>query len=151
VGKLTIALSGVSADGCVKPECGLRTPLNRHHKRHEALWFNAWAHRQHEPKWQEFVKRYHEFRPEDTVVICLRHHAEIHSMYDRIIQEDRKLLGLPLYRYSWKQGTRLMDKLEAVCEEWLKQKTKGIDSAQYDRTKKLRRRLLKNRERWRDE
>lgn len=105
----------------------------------------AWAHRTQEAKWKAFVKRYYEYREEDTVRICLPHHAEIHSIYDEIIAEDMAIVGLPLYLYSWKQGRLLMQKLRDTCNIWLRQKTPGIDSDTYERTKKIRRKLLKTR------
>lgn len=133
--------------GCTKPNCGHRAALNRHHKAHEALWLGAWAHRGLEPKWRAFVKRYYEFRPEDTVRVCLPHHAEIHSIYDEIIADDMAKTGLPLYLYSWKQGRILMQRLTNACEAWLFQETPGIDSVVYEQTKRVRRKLLKQRAR----
>jgi hypothetical protein len=128
---------------CAKPDCGLRAAIHRHHKAHEALWLGPWAHRASEPRWQEFVARYHEFREADIVRLCAPHHAEIHARYDRVISDDVARVGLPLYLYSWAQAERLMDKLRSACEAWLLRETPGIDSDEYGRTKALRRRILK--------
>lgn len=144
--KLGISLSDVDA-GCSKPECGHRAPCNRHHKSHEALWLGAWAHRGVEPKWIAFVERYYEFREEDCVKICLPHHAEIHALYDEIIADDVARTGIPLYLYSWKQGEILMTRLRTACDLWLQSPSPGLDSAEYERNKKLRRALLKRRAR----
>lgn len=135
-------LAGAS-DGCAKPGCTLRAPINRHHKAHEALWFGAWARRADEPQWRAFVKRYYEYREEDTARICLPHHAEIHSIYDAIIADDMARTGLPLYLYSWKQGKILMERLREACDAWLLLETPGIDSALYERRKHARRKILK--------
>jgi hypothetical protein len=139
----TILPLGSLVGGCAKPDCGHRAPLNRHHKAHEALWLGAWAHRGQEPQWQRFIARYHEFREEDCVKLCLPHHAEIHSVYDEIIASDIARTGLPLYLYSWKQARILMKQLHEACETWLLQPSPGIDSDTYESTKKLRRALLK--------
>src|SRR5215204_1003733 len=128
--KPAIGLAGLR--GCSKPNCRLRAPLNRHHRRHEAIWLSAWAHRRGEPKYREMVARYWEFRSEDIVVICLNHHAEIHMTYDTIIAEDMAKTGLPLYLYSWRQAKILMDKLDTACALWLLAETPGVDSRIYE-------------------
>jgi len=107
------------------------------------MWLNAWAHRSGQERWEEFRRRYYEFRPEDVVRICRNHHAEIHSIYDKIIQDDTAKLQRPLYKYTWAQGHRLMQKLEIACSQWLTQETPGIDSQVYSETKRLRISLLK--------
>ena len=123
----TVNLKGVTKRGCMKPNCKTSYTLNRHHKKHEAMWLGIWASRRRlEPKWRAFVERYHEFLPEDIVDICSRHHAEIHLLYDVIIQEDILEIGRPLSRYSWGQAERLMRKLEETCNTWLKLPTPGV-------------------------
>lgn len=139
---IRVSLANVTSGGCRKPNCGHRAPLNRHHKAHEALWLGAWAHRGSEPKWKAFVKRYYEYREEDTVRICLPHHAEIHSIYDAIIADDIAQTGLRLYLYSWKQARILMRRLTDACDQWLVTETPGVDSEIYEATKKMRRKLL---------
>lgn len=142
--RVSVALSDVTVRGCMKPSClWNHAPLHRHHKRHQALWLGPWAHRGAEPQWNKFVARYHEFREADIVVLCSFHHAEIHSIYDKIIAEDSAKLALPLYLYSWAQGRRLMDKLEAECLRWLGTETPGIDPANYGATRRLRWRILR--------
>lgn len=128
--------------GCAKPNCGNRAAIHRHHRAHEALWFGPWAHRRGEPKWEAFCRRYADFREEDIVHICAPHHAEIHSIYDRIITEDIATTGLNLYLYSWRQASILMDKLRVTCAQWLVTDTPGIDSGIYEQTRMLRRSLL---------
>jgi hypothetical protein len=135
--KLPPGVSLGEVKGCAKPKCVLRAPLNRHHRRHEALWLSVWAHRGKEPKYRALVKRYHEFREEDWERICECHHAEIHLIYDMVIADDMARTGLPLYLYSWKQANILMDKLEQACLTWLALETPGIDSKLYERTKKM--------------
>lgn len=131
--------------GCRKPSCTHRAPINRHHRAHEALWLTSWAHRHKEPKFQEFVRRYYEFREEDIVRICMPHHAEIHSIYERIVEEDRLRTGRPLYMYSWAQMRRLSIALRDACARWLLEETPGIDPAVYEKTKRLRRTLIRKR------
>lgn len=145
--RVGVSLRGVpSKRGCAKPQCKwLGHPLHRHHRGHQKLWFGPWAHRSREPQWKAFVARYYEFRQEDVCLICDNHHAEIHSIYDRIIAEDMAATGLPLYLYSWKQGKILMSKLEAACAQWLHQVTPGIDSKLYGQTKRLLRRAHRKR------
>jgi hypothetical protein len=137
-------LTGVQPRACAKPRCEwLGASLHRHHRKHEALWLAPWARRQSEVQWRAFVRRYKEFRPEDVVLICEHHHAEIHSIYDQIIADDCAKTGLPLYLYSWKQGRVLMRRLEEACKEWLQHPTSGIDSKIYGATRRLRWALLK--------
>lgn len=131
-----------NAEGCTKPNCGHRAALNRHHRGHEALWFGPFAHRATEAKWQLFIERYKAFREEDIVRICIFHHAEIHSIYDKIINEDIQITGLALYLYSWRQAEALMRKLRRACAEWLKRETPGLDPDSYESSKALRRSLL---------
>lgn len=61
------------------------------------------------------------------MILCPRHHAEIHSIYDELITADKWLVGRPLSYYSWRQAERLMSQLEAACDKWLKEETPGID------------------------
>lgn len=138
---MTVLPLSTAGGGCAKPSCGNRAAIHRHHRSHEALWFGPFAHRAGEPKWQQFCDRYHEFREEDIVRICAAHHAEIHSIYDQIIQEDQAKTGLQLYLYKWKQAEILMRKLRAACAVWLQQQTPGIDGDVYEKTKALRRSL----------
>jgi hypothetical protein len=139
-----ISLRGVRVlRGCEKPNCstGVST-LNRHHKRHEAMWRGVWSKRRRgEPAWDKFLKRYFEFRPEDTVVVCESHHAEIHVLYDQIIKADRDERGKNLSQYSWSEARQLMTRLEDCCLEWLDYISPGISSELYGRTKDQQRKI----------
>jgi len=88
--------------------------------------------RRGEEKFKEFCKRYNEFHPDDWCMICLNHHAEIHLIYDRIIRQDQLRVGRALSKYSWTQAEKLMDKLEAVCVDWLKKDTPGVTPERLD-------------------
>ena len=136
-----VRTSSTRPRGCVKPKCktGSRS-LNRHHVRHQGMWLGVWAGRRRgEPRWIEFVKRYWSFHRDDVRYLCANHHAEIHSIYDDIIAEDRAKVGKPLYDYSWKQAEALMDKLEAAFNVWIRLESRGISSKNYGKTKKARR------------
>jgi len=105
------------------------------------MWHGIWASRRaNEARFRAFVARYFEFRPEDCVVICVSHHAEIHAIYDQIIRQDISATGKSLYKYSWQEAERLMAKLEAACRKWEKDETPGIDSRKYGVVRKRRRR-----------
>lgn len=124
-------LSGVdSTTGeCAKLDCnsGSRT-LHRHHRKHQAMWIGVWrVRRAGEEKFLKFCYNYHAFLRKDWDRICDRHHAEIHLIYDMIIQQDVARVGRPLAHYSWAQAEKLMAKLEATCVEWLKKDTPGLD------------------------
>lgn len=111
---------------CAKPQCGVDR-LQRHHRAHEALWFGVWAQkRAREKKWKAFIKRYHEFRIEDTVLLCERHHAEIHSIYDRIIEQEKLRVGRVLHWFTWPEAEALMQKLKEACDEWIVRETPGM-------------------------
>jgi hypothetical protein len=125
------------AGGCQKPNCESSGTLHRHHKRHEALWLGIWSGRRRtETKWKEFVNRYYSFVPEDCVILCANHHAEIHNIYDKIISHDRRQTGRRLSKYTWPQAEKLMDKLERACIEWLAQQTPGIDYHTFKRERR---------------
>lgn len=82
-----------------------------------------------ETVYRNFVKRYYEFRPEDTQHVCLHHHAEIHLIYDKLIRADLRRTRKALRNYSWNQANMLMDTLAAAFEEWFKKETPGADPA----------------------
>lgn len=116
--------------GCAKPGCNSPSgrSLERHHKRHQAMWLGIWASRRHgETKWNQFVDRYWQFHEEDIVKLCDHHHAEIHLIYDKLIKSDRLKLDRSLAKYTWTQAETLMDKLEETCDEWLEKETPGIE------------------------
>jgi hypothetical protein len=93
------------------------------------MWIGVWMlRRAGEEKFINFCYRYHCFDTKDWVRICANHHAEIHLVYDQIIRADRKKVGRPLSKYSWTQAEKLMEKLEAVCLDWLKKDTPGVTS-----------------------
>lgn len=96
------------------------------------MWLGIWASRRRgEPRWEKFKARYYEYHPDDCVTICVSHHAEIHAIYDRIIQEDTARLGKSLGKYSWIEAERLMDLLEQACRQWEGMRTPGLDSRLY--------------------
>lgn len=85
--------------GCRKPGCHVKR-YQRHHKRYETLWCRVWSIYQ-QPKLRELLARYEEFRPEDVVEICGRHHAEIHFKYKKIIHQFQINLGKSLTEFTW--------------------------------------------------
>lgn len=108
------------------------------------MFFGVWARRRAgEEKFQAFIERYNQFLPEDVVLICGEHHAEIHCIYDKIINDDRTLTRTPFAKYSWAQAERLMEKLTKACNEWLKRQTAGINSDTFTETRNVHRALLK--------
>jgi len=122
--------------GCQKLECVASGILHRHHTRHEAMWFGIWSGRRRgEKKWDTFRERYHKFLPQDCVILCPNHHAEIHAIYDQIIQEDKNETGRNLASYSWRQAEVLMSKLSEECYLWLKTETPGISTTLYAKQK----------------
>jgi hypothetical protein len=151
VSRLHVSLGDVPSEvRCAKPSCEVvsHTRLQRHHKRHPKMWFGIWAKRRRgETRFKEFIERYNMFLPEDVTLICDEHHAEIHSIYDEIITKDRAQTQTSLTSYTWVQATRLMNKLEAACNEWLKKQTAGIDSGAFGETRNLRRAILKKKAR----
>ena len=108
------------------------------------MWLGVWRRRDGQTEWEEFKKRYWEFREEDCQDLCAMHHAEVHKLYDEIIAQDVAAVGRPLSKYSWEQANRLMDKLEAAFVEWFAKETPGIDDKKYGKYKNLRRRILRN-------
>lgn len=148
--RLRVSLVGVPSEvRCAKPGCTVASHnrLQRHHKAHQKMWFGVWGKRRRgEEKWRLFIERYYKFLPIDIVLLCDRHHAEIHSIYDKIIANDRAAqTGLPLHKYSWTQAERLMGKLIKACDDWLKKETPGIDSATFGETRRVYQSML-NRE-----
>lgn len=101
------------------------------------MWFGIWeARRRGEAHFIAFVRRYLEFRPEDVVLVCEAHHSEIHLIYDRIIAEDRRHTHTQLSKYSWRMARRLMRKLEAACDKWLRESSPGITRAELKRRRR---------------
>lgn len=110
------------------------------------MWLGIWASRRRgEPRWEKFKTRYYEYREEDCVLICVSHHAEIHAIYDRIIQEDLTKVGKPLWKYSWIEAEKLMDKLEMACRQWERMRTPGINSSLYGSYRARQQRKRQNR------
>lgn len=116
---------------CVKPHCRTgSTSHNRHHKQHQYMFVSCFVQtRKGQALYEAFVDRYYTFLNEDTVDLCIPHHAEIHLLYDAIIRKDLKKVNKPLRTYSWKQAEALMEKLATACENWLKKETPGADPA----------------------
>jgi hypothetical protein len=131
----------------VKPVCKVasHTRLHRHHKAHPKIWFGVFLKRAGEPRFQELIKRYNEFRPEDTVLICDWHHCEIHAIYDEIIAKDRRRTGVRLAKYRWGQAERLMRDLTKACDDWLKKRTPGLDPALFEEARTMHKALLRKR------
>ena len=95
------------------------------------MWIGIWiGRRKDEQEFAAFIKRYWEFHRDDIVYVCEWHHAEIHHIYDGIIQEFKKKLGKPLYKATWEEAEELMQLLEAACVQWLAQQTPGYNPAQ---------------------
>jgi len=138
--RLPICLSSIDsrrAGGCQKPGCAASDTLHRHHKRHEAMWLGIWSGRRRtEAKWKAFVNRYYSFLPEDCVILCANHHAEIHVIYDGILLRDRERAGKPFSKYTWPQAETLMLKFEAACDSWMRKATPGVSSTAYGRKRK---------------
>lgn len=113
--------------GCRKPGCKRRLSIpHRHHRKCETLFFRAWLGKR--PKWvRALQQRYEKFLPEDTVILCSWHHAEIHMIYDDIIKKDMQRTRKPIYRYSKKQMERLMKQLEDECLDWEQDRSPGVD------------------------
>lgn len=89
--------------------------------------------RYREKRYKEFVEKYYAFRATDVVDLCEHHHAEVHAVYDKIIQKHKRTTGKHIYRYSWAEASDLMTKLEKAYARWVKKVTPGIDSATYKR------------------
>ena len=103
------------------------------------MWFGVWAKRRAgDPDWKAFMNRYYLFLEEDIVILCADHHAEIHKIYDKIIQQHKKRLKKPLYRYTWREANDLMAKLEQACSEWLAIETPGYSHEQLTIERKKR-------------
>ena len=104
------------------------------------MWLGVWAgKRAGEERWKKFVRRYWSYHPDDCRNLCVNHHAEIHSIYDDIIAEDLAKTGRRLVDYTWSMADKLMDKLEAAFNVWIKIQSKGISSKSYGKNKKARR------------
>ena len=103
------------------------------------MWLGIWAStRRGEKRWIRFVRRYWQFHPDDCVIICVSHHAEIHAIYDRIIQQDMAERGKRLSKYGWPEAMQLMNRLETACREWEKVRTPGISSSRYQVVRAMR-------------
>ncbi len=146
--RLHVPLGDVPSEvRCAKPSCSVASHarLQRHHKAHAKMWFGIWAKRRRgEEKFARFIERYNQFLPVDVVLICDRHHAEIHSIYDKIIANDcTAQTGIPLSKYSWVQAERLMGKLIEACDKWLQKETPGMDSETFGNTRKVYQSILR--------
>lgn len=146
--KLPRPLSSIeSLRGCPKPNCSTGSDtLERHHRRHEAMWLAVWrSKRKGEQRFIRFVGRYKRFDPRDVTRICDWHHAEIHSIYDEIIQADMRMRSKRLQDYSWDEANELMSKLERRFWTWLGEPSPGLSP------RKLRAQRAKERTRRREE
>lgn len=119
------------------------------------MWFGVWAKKRGafllkdgrprflagvQERWRKFVERYYKFLRSDTVVICDKHHAEIHFIYDKIIEKHKQKLGKGLSAYSWAEAEDLMDQLETACMQWLAKRTPGMKPSLLDAKRARRRR-----------
>lgn len=130
-----------SVVGCAKHGCSCNSHalLQRHHRSHEAMWIGIWAKRRRgETRFEALKKRYHEFRPEDVVLVCNVHHPEIHQIYDEIIRRHKFSLEKGLSQYTWAEADILMALLRKACDEWLTTETPGIESEELNRQRRAR-------------
>lgn len=136
--RVNVSLASVDTKRrCGKPNCktGSHT-FNRHHRKHQGMWLGIWQRRRRgEAEWKKFVDRYYQFHPEDWSYVCEHHHAEIHQIYDFIIQLHRDLLRKNLVDYTWAEAHELMDKLEQAFWEWYPQESPGIRSEAFRRNR----------------
>lgn len=139
---LGISLAGVPSEvGCAKPNCPCASHilLQRHHRAHEAMWLGVWAgQRRGEKRFEAFKKRYYEFHPDDVVLICYKHHPEIHQVYDEIIARHKASISKSLTNYTWAEAEILMTLLRAACNEWLTTETPGIEPEELNRQRRVR-------------
>lgn len=135
--KIKIELNDV---GCQKPGCKRRfsTP-NRHHMRHEKRWINLWS-RFPPPHWRrlgEFIpsrhillrikERYYQFRPQDTVRLCIFHHAEIHMIYEGIYRSAEAKFKLPWKAFGWREAIYVMRECKIHCKKWMQHPSPGVN------------------------
>lgn len=104
------------------------------------MWFGIWRlTRADDPRFQSLKHRYNKFRPEDTVLICDWHHAEIHLQYDMLIRARAKSLGKSLSHFTWEEAEDLMADLRKVCQKWMRQRTPGTDPLGFKREREIQR------------
>lgn len=106
---------------CEREGCSGHGQVDRHHKRMETLFINAFASTScsHGRRYKQFVRRYDRFLPEDTVLLCRRCHEEIHNLYYDLIRVDIVARGKHLAAYSWREADALMNKLASACDTFL--------------------------------
>ncbi len=118
---------------CVKPNCN-GTYTHRHHKACETMWLRAFVRLAKTKRFKAFVKRYKEFRSEDVLELCDRHHEEIHHLYGAVITKHiRKKLFRPIKSYTWKEAEELMQVLREYCDKWAVKETKGMSLKKFAR------------------
>lgn len=102
--------------------------LHRHHKGHQFAFVKAFQSRHQQPRYRRFVERYFQYHEDDVVLVCSKHHREIHFIYDEIIQSFKHSHELEaLAECSWKQAEELMSDLVSRCNQWLRRETPGSD------------------------
>lgn len=105
------------------------------------MWLGIWASRRRDEfEFREFVDKYNAFLEEDIVYICDMHHAEVHVLYDEIIQAHRERSGKPLYKYTWIEAEELMDQLEEACILWLGKESPGFSTTALRKARSAQRR-----------
>lgn len=103
----------VLASSCAR--CGSRKKVHRHHKGNE--FFLACID-------EHFAARYIEFRAEDTVPLCRKHHAYIHTRYQEL-EVEVKLWGSASYNLYLVGLERYRLRFIAICDNWLAKPYKG--------------------------
>ncbi len=114
---------------CAKPNCDHGGRVQRHHKGHEKLFLRAFKDRKESKTYKIMLRRYEQFRPDDTVPLCPDHHAEIHYEYRDIIALFQAQQGMHRRDFSWDAALTLMAELRYHCDEWLKEESSGMDPA----------------------
>ena len=114
--------------GCAKPKCKTGDfVIHRHHKGHQYLFVMAFTSKAGQPRYERFVKRYFEYRPEDIVPLCSSHHRAIHEIYEEIITAHCKSYHRPPRLWTWGMAEVLMGDLIARCNKWLQRPSRGAE------------------------
>lgn len=115
----------VSEAFCQKKGCKERGE-HRHHRGHEFLFTHRWMGSK-DPNKKKFVKRYWEFRKSDVVLLCPRHHAEVHLDLDVEILEYLKGQKKSLELFNYEDAMKLVRRLRKYSDAWLQRETPGVD------------------------
>ena len=96
------------------------------------MFVTRFRHRHRSQKYKDFKARYESFHPDDIIVLCDWHHAEVHELYLKTIKFQCEKLALPLYAWTWKQAEILMKDLRNICAKWVVQESPGVDPKWFD-------------------